>query len=51
MAYLTISSSMDDPSAEICSVQKQKACSFTSLLDVQYEQQAQLLSYEGCDVR
>ena len=38
---------MDDPSAEICSVQKQKAVSFVTLLDVQYEQQAQLLTYAG----
>ena len=38
---------MDDPSAEICSVQKQKSSSFASSLDVQYKQQAQLLSYGG----
>ena len=42
-----LSSSVDDPSAEICSVQKQKASLFVSLLDVQYEQQAQLLTYAG----
>ena len=34
---------MDDPSAEIHSVQNQKASS----LDVQFEQQAQLLIYVG----
>ena len=38
---------MDDPSAEIRSVQKQKASLFVSLLDVQYEQQAQLPTYAG----
>ena len=42
---LTLFPSQDDPSAEICSVQKQKASLFASSLDVQYEQQAQLLTY------
>ena len=37
---------MDDPSAEIHSVQNQKASSASSL-DVQFEQQAQLLIYVG----
>lgn len=46
-AYFMLFSSMDDPSAEIASVQKRKASFFAKSLDMHYEQQAQLLTYTG----